>query len=806
MFGITAQLVERFWFWLLAGWIAVLAVLSWQAPDWNSVAEEGEFNFLPPDSPTRQGETLLKQAFPEERGKSRVVLVLSRSDGQRLTDADKAFITKTLKPRLQKLAETLPLKNGPRSTETAESVILGVETFADETTGALLISRDGRATLVNIELATKYIASYNREIVGEVEALLENLRRNETLPPGLTMALTGSAVVGRDELQTKSQSADNIHTWTIWLVVGLLLIVYRAPILALIPLVTLFVAVETTLKLTAVLAGAGYLGVFSGQEIYTTVIVYGAGVDFCLFLLSRYQEELQNGLPVNEAVSESIRRVGTAVAASAATQIAGIGMLIFMSFRKFQQAGFSIALGFLFMLLASLLLAPALLRLTGRFAFWPLALSKSGANAGATPPFREAQSTGDAQRNARDVQQPGRNLVWERVGRLLRKHPGGAWLVTVLVMLPFAFWGMWNSERLSYGILSELPDDAASRHGTTELMQHFPAGRAGAVKLLLRNDEFEFTLGRGENAVQAITQKLWAQRKTLHIADIRSLSRPRGFHGESAADAGSPSGFGRLARRAAERRLAHAHYVSSANGLDDHVTRMTLILSTGPFERETIDHLDKLQTAVAAALPAELSGSTLYVLGSTANLRDLKTVAEQDWRRIQVLVTTVVLLVLVAMLRRVAVPVYLIMTVLFSFFATMGVTFLVFEWWEGEQFAGLDWTVPIFLFTVLIAVGEDYNVFLLTRVDEEQQRHGPVAGITQALSRTGGIISGCGVIMAGTFSSLLVGGQLAGMQQLGFALSFGVLVDTFVVRTVLVPAYLILVNSNRFRRRTNSGP
>jgi putative drug exporter of the RND superfamily len=175
-------------------------------------------------------------------------------------------------------------------------------------------------------------------------------------------------------------------------------------------------------------------------------------------------------------------------------------------------------------------------------------------------------------------------------------------------------------------------------------------------------------------------------------------------------------------------------------------------------------------------------------------------VADRDRERINLLVTVSVLAVLVVLLRRLAIPIYLILSVLFGFFVTLGVTFAVFRIRDGADFPGLDWTVPIFLFTLLIAVGEDYNIILVTRVDEEQDRLGPVPGVIEALAKTGGIISGCGFIMAGTFSSLAFGGSLARMYQLGFALTFGVLLDTFIVRPILVPSYLILVNSGRFGR------
>jgi RND superfamily putative drug exporter len=138
-------------------------------------------------------------------------------------------------------------------------------------------------------------------------------------------------------------------------------------------------------------------------------------------------------------------------------------------------------------------------------------------------------------------------------------------------------------------------------------------------------------------------------------------------------------------------------------------------------------------------------------------------------------------------------------TVLFSYLVALGATYTFYWALNPAEFSGLDWKVPMFLFTILIAVGEDYNIFLMTRIEEEQKRFGPIQGVIQALSKTGRIISSCGVIMAGTFASLTAG-SLMGMCQLGFALAFGVLLDTFVVRPILVPAYLVLLSSGRFGR------
>jgi putative drug exporter of the RND superfamily len=298
--------------------------------------------------------------------------------------------------------------------------------------------------------------------------------------------------------------------------------------------------------------------------------------------------------------------------------------------------------------------------------------------------------------------------------------------------------------------------------------------------------------------VEQLTDRLVKQKEDLGLADLRSLTLPLGIT-RAAKDAAGTTDLSEETVQEGIRRLALERYVTDLGERAKNGTRLDLILEQSPFSRQSIENLDRIEHAVQEALPTQLrQNSKLYFLGTTASVRDLQTVIKQDRVRIEILVLASVFLILVLLFRKLVVSLYLILSVLFSYYATLGAAFAIFWLLDPQGFSGIDWKVAIFLFTILVAVGEDYNIFLMTRIEEEQRRHGPVRGIIEALARTGPIISSCGIIMAGTFCSLLTG-SLAEMKQLGFALAFGVLLDTFVVRPILVPTFLILLHSGRLR-------
>jgi RND superfamily putative drug exporter len=224
------------------------------------------------------------------------------------------------------------------------------------------------------------------------------------------------------------------------------------------------------------------------------------------------------------------------------------------------------------------------------------------------------------------------------------------------------------------------------------------------------------------------------------------------------------------------------------------VTRLDVVLDCDPFEPEAAETLAWIQTWLNVELPrSKLIDAALQTecYGITACAADLASVTESDRMRVNGLVLASILLILLALVRRLWLSLYLLATVLASCYAALGVTVLVGALWNGAPLASVDWRLPFFLFTILVAVGEDYNILLVSRALEERKRHGSAEGMRRALAKTGGAITSCGLIMAGTFATLMLAG-LNTLMQIGFALAMGVLIDTFIVRPFLVPAFAMM--------------
>jgi len=784
---LSGVVIRRPWVVVLA-WLALTAGLYQFAPSWEQVTKDDDVRFFPADSLSVIGQDLLERGFAKDASISQLVLVYERKHGS-VTPGDLRYI-EDVASRFYQFAQKHP-ELGVNKLETHRSPVIGTRLIGK-------IADDGsQAVLTIVRLNGTYLSRKSRVAV---DSTLDWLKKERPAPPaGLELAVTGSAVVGRDTNKAASESITNTTKSTIALVVLILLVVYRSPLLAMIPLITIAISVVVSLHLIALLTWVPGLGfkVINITKVFVIVVLFGAGTDYCLFLIARYSEELRRGRSRPAALREAINQVGAALVASAGTVIIGLGMLYFSSFAKVKYTGPTIALSLGVALLAALTLAPAMLSLLRGAIFWPFRTpDRSALTASELASPDALPSTG----------------FWVRVADLVVSYPLAILSVCLLVLAPLAVVGART--RSNHNQLSDLDPDRVSVIGANAVKRYFSVGELSPAIALIDHPALDFRSPRGREAVSEISRRLQA---IDDVADIRSLTQPLGGTQGPGSDGGYLS---RLAGQAI-RSAVESRYVSTKPAREsdhNHITRIDVVFKTDPFSEPSLDALDRVHAVLrAAASPGQpLEGAAaIGIAGSTSAVHDLKQVTANDEHRMYLLVTLGVYSILVVLLRRPGICLYLIATVVLGYLASLGLTDLLFRALHRgpAPWAGLDWTVAFFLFVILVAVGEDYNILLMARVIEEERAHGATEGTRRAVARTGGIISSCGLIMAGTFGSMLTG-SLTSLRELGFALGLGILLDTFLVRPILVPAFVVLVErakagvrarSNRRENRVVSG-
>jgi RND superfamily putative drug exporter len=755
MFRWLGRLTSHPWLTCIA-WLASAVFLTWVAPDWWQHTFDDDIRFLPPNYAVRRGFELLQQAFPQDVFACRVLLAFERSDTI-LTPSDFALVDEVAEG-LRELARAEP-----------DLKITQVASYREPMMGHRLTSRDRHCTLVQISLATPYLAVQTQATVDRIEqqtrAMIE--RHGPNAP---SWFVTGPGAIGRDLVHATARSLDQTTWTTIALVIVILLVVYRSPILALVPLSTIGVAAWVSLQVLALLTRIPGVSIVNISQIFTIVLLFGAGTDYCLFLISRYREELQAGASHESGLRRAIEQVGGALAASAGTVMVGLGMMVWAEFGKIRHAGPVIAVALAIGLAASLTLTPALLRLLGARVFWP---------------WRIRHRLADDQD------------FWNRLSRHVVRRPVLIWALSLAILAPLALLG--SQVAPTFKPTGDLGPFAPSIRGLDVIQRRFAAGETGPITVLLVSPT-DFKTDAGQETIRSLSRGL---SFLDNVAEVRSITQPLGkplpeFGQKSTSTPTTRFGnalqqirreMGDFLKRSLQR--AQDVYLSKIVAGEEvqYVARLEVVLRTDPFEPASIDTLGAVEAYLRSQLPSDLQWE---VYGVTVHTRDMARLIAQDQRRVNLLVLAGVFLILHIVVRRLWLALYLLGTVLLSYYATLGATALFAMLWSGKPFGEIEWRVPFFLFTILIAVGEDYNILMVSRAIQERRRHGPIEGLRRGLARTGGTITACGIIMAGTFATLMFG-ELWTLTQIGFALSFGVLMDTLIVRPFLVPAMMLLV-------------
>ena len=888
--------VVTHWKWVIAAWIVLAVVIRGTAPNWNDVAYDGDFAYLPADRTSVAGERLLDAAFPYERSRSQIVFVLSRN-GDKLTDQDEILGLDLLRRLYHRLAEasyqravSRGYSGGPIDPQSESAAWLGLskraldqcitidtrfyddiselvpDTPATPTEPRMAIAYWDRAYLLrkmhepdkqiidDLEVATVLcptisatvdpiesrdlsgwsslidVLSWQEAVVGRTlrsdsgrlavgqlstelastsnirtfEVATELVKRSTTytkpfVEPGVTLGLTGSGAIGGETLAAARDAIAYTEWFTVAMILIILTVVYRSPLLIAVPMVSILIAVFVSTGLVTHLTQASISGtlswldmrIFTTSRIFVVVILFGAGTDYCLFLISRLREESPRHDWVT-ACQTALSRVSGALLGSALTTIVGLGMLSIADFGKFHHTGPVIAICLSVGLLVCLSFTPALLYGIGPKVFWPNRPDQ------ADPKFSFIGSP---------EQSRNRSVVWSWVAVVLTRFPRLTLSIGLSILLAPAVFGYLNEQRVTYDLTGQLDRSGVTPAGMRLLRQHFSIGEINPVTLMMVSPE---NLSQKELEASAI--ELRTKLLTLDgVKTVRTADDPFGTQ-----DSGVLSGDGIVRRMLRNHPAAQRHFFSTVPDYAQTLVRLDLVMKGNPFEQATSTRVQKLTESLQAEIletDSPWHNYSVYLSGTTPSIIDLRDVTLSDNRRIKVAVVLAVFAVLYLVIRRFGLCVYLIATVLLSYYATLGLTVVFFEAIYGDEFLGLDWKLPLFLFVILVAVGQDYNVYLVTRILEEQRQLGWLSALRKAVARTGGIITACGLVMAATFFSMTASAwfpwmatsmgleitnttNLQGIVQLGFALGLGVLIDTFYVRTILVPSFFAVLGKS----------
>ncbi len=645
--------------WLVLGlWLALAALFPF-AGKLQSIENDDVVNYLPETAQSTQVEQFLKQ-FSEGQT-STAVVVYVRFGG--LREADLARIRQDQEDMPRKLPAAQPF-------------------------GPVVPAPDGNAALFFVRLP--YDPQTLPANVSRLRALVESASA-----AGISIVgVTGPAAFLADEKEALHNIDFKLLSAAAGVVTVLLLLIYRSPLLCVIPLVTTvlaLIAARATIYGLALSADLTVTGISAGV---LSVLVFGAGTDYALLLIARYRQELQQGDDARDAMTRALRHAAPAIIASSATVGLGLLCLLAATLKSDKDMGPVAAVGIFYAAAAALTALPALLLVCGRWAFWP------------SLPHASTQY----------------QTSWSALGTWLARRPRVVWVVTVVVLAA----GAGGLADLHLG-LPKANSFIGSFGGTQDqalLEAHFPPGVAGPTVVIARS-----------SSASEVSEAL---KGTPGVVGVREIGQTEGL------------------------------------------TQLAVILDGRPDSPAAYTTIDRLRE--------RLMGSDALVGGSTAIDLDVEQAARRDRSVVMPLVLAVVVVVLGVLLRAVAAPLVLVATVVLSYAAALGVSSLVFDWTFG--FAGVDASVLLDTFIFLVALGTDYNIFLMNRTRQEARDVGTRSGLQRALTLTGGVITSAGIVLAATFSALAIL-PLVVLVEVGFAVAFGVLLDTFVVRSVLVPAIVL---------------
>ncbi len=607
----------------------------------------------------------------------------------------------------------------------------------------------------NVTLISITFVESNDDNVPVIRGIIADLM--EKTPGDVNSAqVTGTDALNYDFGQSTNEDLDIILPITIVLLVGATGLFFRSIVTPIITLGTIGVGLGVSQIFPYLISTYINPVDYTVSTVLLTVLI-GVGTDYSIFIIARHREERINGLPLFEAIKKSITWAGESIVTSGATVIISFFALAGTSMILMQSMGIIVGLGVLVTLLASLTFAPALTAILGDRIFWP--------NSGER--FERYAKTISA-KNQR------RGGYFARSGAFSVKHGKAIILLAVLITLP-AFY-VYATTTPTYDMLGAASNDIESIAASNTMTDSFGGGRLMPTYVVVTfTQPILYTNGSFNDAEMTTLQQI--SQTIANQAGLQEVTGPTMPYGD-------PVDYMKITN---DTDPATYNSMLSAIGEDNSSALITVKFSVDPYSTQAMDYASDIRNQLHQEYDNSDGVSAIYLGGTTGGSLDTRISFENQFNQILPIVAVGVGIVLFFVLGSLILPVFAILSVLMSIVWTLAVTILVFNAAYGF---GLLFITPLILFVLLLGLGMDYNIFILTRIREEAAKgqHQNDA-IVNAIQQTGGIITAAAIILAGSLGALMLSSNLM-LAEMGFAFAFSILIDALIVRTYIVPAVM----------------
>ncbi|MGE7665339.1 MMPL family transporter [Ureibacillus composti] len=691
-------------------WVLIVGALSSLFPQINSV-ENASTSDLPEDVMSQQASSIIEEQFPSDSGLP-LLIVWYKEAGLQLEDLQSIqSLYGELEANPLKGQQTLP----PLSQLPTEALLGSV-------------SENGTSIVTPIFFDESLNTDTLKENLAEIKKVTENQFGENPYDTNLKedvlhARFSGPAGISVDATDLFMQADVQLLIATVVLILVLLVVIYRSPILAILPIVVVGIAYGVISPLLGWFAESGWISKDAQAVSIMTVLLFGAGTDYCLFLITRYREMLLEVENKFEALRLSVKESGGAIMMSALTVFIGLGTLGLADYGAFQRFAVPFSFAIFIMGIAALTILPAFLAIMGRIAFFPF-----------IPRTDEMEKKRSVEKNKPYKEPKPRHPIMSKIGEFVTSKPWIVIIVTGVILLGLALTS--TQVKYNYDLLSSFPEDMPSREGFTIIAENFSPGELAPVQIVVD------TKGNEVNLTEEIAG--------LSYIDV--VNEP--IIGEK----------------------------------DSNIQLYEADLNQNPYSNEAMDLMPDLKKSVETMLAdagVKDADESFWIGGETSSQVDTRDVQERDESLIQPVMIAIISLLLLIYLRSVPATIYLVGTVIISFFAALGAGWLVLTTFFGAE--SIASSIPLYSFVFLVALGEDYNIFMISEVWKNRKTKGLKESVKLGVTQTGSVITSAGLILAGTFA-VLATLPIQVLVQFGVVTALGVLIDTFIVRPLLVPA------------------